>query len=144
MTNDLLGGYVVVYPPKKKFPLVKNQNFSPRNFPPNSFLKKIHFPKVHAYKFLKFVPNLQNFSSWQTFPLHSLVTCSVSPTKIFRKTFRVKYSIIYFFQKLLCKAFPLDSLFVTLERVTYYPFFQKVVCKDVPSLTSLNIFSFEF
>lgn len=35
MTNDLLGGYVVVYPPKKKFPLVKNQNF-----PPNSFLKK--------------------------------------------------------------------------------------------------------
>lgn len=59
MPNDLIGGYVVVYPPKKKFPLVKNQNFSPRNFPPNSFLKKIHFPKGHAYKFLKFVPNLQ-------------------------------------------------------------------------------------
>lgn len=54
MTNDLLGGYVVVYPPKKKFPLVKNQNFSPRNFPPNSFFKKIHFPKGHAYKFLFF------------------------------------------------------------------------------------------
>ena len=65
---------------------------------------------MHAYKFLKFVPNLQNFSSWQTFPLHSLVTCSVSPTKIFRKTFRVKYSIIYFFQKLLCKGIPLDPL----------------------------------
>lgn len=55
MTNDHLGGQSQSTPLRKKS---------------NPFLN--HYPKGHDYKFLKFVPNLQKLTPWQSFPLHSL------------------------------------------------------------------------